>query len=202
MDDDGRPAADRRICLGVIAGARGLNGDVWIRTFTAEPDDVAAYGPPTDDGGQRRYPLSVIERLTDRVVARIEGIKDRTAAEALKGTRLYVARAALPVPDADEFYHADLIGCVAIVNGTEAATEVDASGRVSAVHDFGAGAVLDIELATGASLMVPFTRACVPEIDVVRGRVRIVPPPGLRAEAPAPPSAPGEAGEEAGGEDE
>jgi 16S rRNA processing protein RimM len=195
MNDDAGPA-EKRICLGLITGARGLKGEVWIRTFTAEPADVAAYGPPTDDG-ERRYRLRIIERRDDRVVARIEGVSDRSAAEALKGTHLYVERAALPVPDVDEFYHADLIGCVALVAAGEETAMSDASGRVSAVHDFGGGAVLEIDFVTGESLMVPFSRTCVPEVDLARGRVRIVPPPGLLAEPAAPASAKDMAGEEA-----
>jgi 16S rRNA processing protein RimM len=187
MDDDAGPAAEKRICLGLITGARGLKGEVWIRTFTAEPVDVAAYGPPTDDAGERRYALHVIERRDDRVVARIDGVRDRSSAEALKGTRLYVERAALPVPDEDEFYHADLIGCAVLVAAAEAGGGTDVGGRVTAVHDFGGGSVLEVGMDNGASLIVPFTRICVPEIDLVRRRVRVVPPPGLLADAAEPP---------------
>ncbi len=189
-------SARRRICLGLVTGARGLKGEVWIRTFTAEPADIAAYGHLTDEAGARRLRLQVTESRGARVLARIEGVDDRAAAEALRGTRLYVDRSALPVPDADEFYHADLIGCMAVVAGGTAGSS-DSIGRISAVHDFGAGAILEIDVVPGDSLMVPFTKACVPEIDLGRGRVRIVPPPDLVADAPERTS---EAGEEAGNE--
>lgn len=171
-----------------------------IRTFTADPADVAAYGAPTDDGGRRRYKVRVVDRHPDRVVARVDGIADRTAAEGLKGTRLYVNREALPDPDDEEFYHVDLIGCAAVLTGAagdvggevDATGDNDVSGTVTAVHDFGAGAVLEIDLASGASLMVPFSRACVPEVDLGRRRLRIVPEPGLLDETAANPKGPRE----------
>ncbi|MFO1154718.1 MAG: ribosome maturation factor RimM [Rhodospirillales bacterium] len=193
MGDDARRPGDGRICLGVIAGARGLRGDVWIRTFTADPADVAAYGSPTDRDG-RRYKLRIVERRDDRVLARIDGVGDRTAAEALKGISLYVERAALPEPDEDEFYHADLIGCVAVVgqgdpdqghSGPDGKSEPEVRARVSAVYDFGGGPVLEIDWPTGSSLLVPFSRTCVPDIDLVRRLIRVVLPPGLLGDTSA-----------------
>jgi 16S rRNA processing protein RimM len=191
MDDDAGSDADRRICLGVIAGARGLKGNVWIRTFTTEPGDLAAYGAPTDDAGERRYPLTIVERREDRVVARIDGVEDRTAAEELKGTRLYIERAVLPAPGPDEFYHVDLIGCAVLVSGEGAGAQAEASGTVIAVHDFGGGSVLELGLDGGTSLLLPFSRACVPEIDLRHRRMRVILPPGLLGDA----AASGEGGE-------
>ncbi len=177
-----RQSVDRRVCVGAIAGARGLNGDVWVKSFTAAPEDVAAYGPVSDAAGLRRFTLNVVGHGAGGVIARIDGIADRTAAEAVKGTELFVDRAALPAPAEDEFYFADLIGLTA-----ERADEEDETarpiGRVEAVHDFGAGAVLEVALAQGGVAMVPFTRDAVPAVDLAGGRLMIAPLPGLLAPA-------------------
>ncbi|MDG4575290.1 MAG: ribosome maturation factor RimM [Defluviicoccus sp.] len=177
-----RQSVGRRVCVGAFAGARGLNGDVWVKSFTAAPEDVAAYGPVSDAAGVRRFTLNVVGHGSGGVIARIDGIADRTAAEAVKGIELFVDRAALPAPAEDEFYFADLIGLMA-----ERADEQDEAarpiGRVDAVHDFGAGAVLEIALAQGGVAMVPFTREAVPAVDLARGRLLIAPLPGLLAPA-------------------
>ncbi len=177
-----RQSVDRRVCVGAIAGARGLNGDVWVKSFTAAPEDVAAYGPVSDAAGARQFKLNVVGHGSGGVIARIEGIADRTAAEAVKGIELFVDRAALPQPAEDEFYFADLIGLTA-----ERADEQDEAacpiGRVEAVHDFGAGAVLEVALAQGGVAMVPFTLEAVPAVDLGRGRLLIAPLPGLLAPA-------------------
>jgi 16S rRNA processing protein RimM len=110
-----------------------------------------------------------------QVLVRLEGVADRTAAEAMRGVRLYVPRDALPaMEDEDEFYHADLIGLAAVLaDGTEI-------GKVRAVFDFGAGDSLELShTATGKPLLVPFTREVVPVIDVAGGKVVVDPPPGL-----------------------
>lgn len=184
-----RQSVGRRVCVGAIAGARGLNGDVWVKSFTAAPEDVAAYGPVSDAAGLRRFKLNVVGHGSGGVIARIDGIADRTAAEAVKGTELFVDRAALPAPAEDEFYFADLIGLTA-----ECADEPDEAvrpiGRVDDVHDFGAGAVLEVVLAQGGVAMVPFTREAVPAVDLGRGRLLIAPLPGLLA-----PAADGESGD-------
>ena len=174
--------AGQRVCVGAIAGARGLNGDVWVKSFTAAPEDVAAYGPVSDAAGKRRFTLRVVGRGAGGVIARIDGIADRTAAEAVKGIELFVDRAVLPAPADDEFYFADLIGLTA-----ERADAPDEAGlligRVDDVHDFGAGAVLEVRLAQGGVAMVPFTREAVPAVDLARGRLLIAPLPGLLAPA-------------------
>lgn len=176
---DRRPAGSR-VCVGVISGARGLNGEVWVRSFTAVPEDVAAYGSVSDAAGARRFMLTVVGHGSGGVIARINGIADRTAAEAVKGAELFVDRAALPAPGEDEFYFADLIGLRA-----ERADESDEAallmGRVEDVHDFGAGAVLEVKLVQGGAVMVPFTREAVPSVDLAHGRVLIAPLPGLFA---------------------
>ena len=172
--------ADRERCLvGIVRGARGLKGEVRIESFTADPADVAAYGPATDESGGRAFRLRVTGRTGKVLVfARIDGVDDRTAAEALKGTRLYVPRSALPPAKAGEYYLSDLIGLRAErPDGT-------ALGTVAAVEDYGAGPILDVGGGPAGAFMVPFTDAVVPVVDVAGGRIVIDPPVGL-FEAPA-----------------
>ena len=165
--------ADERICVGVIGAPRGVRGEVRIKSYTAEPDALARYGPLTDESGRREFRLSVVDRQGDMLVARIEGVGDRNAAEALKGIRLYVARAALPAAGEDEYYQADLIGLRAET------PEGGPLGTVRAVEDFGAGPLLEIVLGDGRPVLVPFTEAVVPVVDIGAGRVVIDAPPGL-----------------------
>ena len=161
------------VCLGEITGAHGVRGEVRIRSFAARPADVAAYGALADETGARTFELKVTGMARGAVLARIPGVADRNAAEALKGTRLYVDRDKLPEPEADEFYHADLVGLAAIrADGTPA-------GRIVAVRNFGAGDTLEIAPASGETFYVPFTADAVPEIDVASGRVVVDPPAGL-----------------------
>ena len=178
MQPHGGAGASRgaRVCLGVIAAAHGVRGHVKIKTFTADPESVADYGPVGDEPGRRQFALVLTGRTKGGVIAKLDGIEDRDAAEALKGTRLYVDRAALPEPDRDEFYHADLIGLhVELEDGT-------ALGRVEAVHDLGAGELLEVALVNRRSVMVPFTREVVPEVDLEGGRLVLKPPPGVLEE--------------------
>jgi 16S rRNA processing protein RimM len=172
-------AALPRVCVGVIVGAQGVRGAVRVKPFTAEPAAVAGYGPVEDEAGKRRFELRLVGQAKGVVVATLAGIGDRNAAEALRGVRLYVPRDALPPPEKEEWYHADLLGLAAVLrDGT-------ALGRVKAVHEFGAGDSLEIERPAAASVMVPFTRAAVPVVDVAGGRVVIDPPEGL-FETPPP----------------
>lgn len=164
---------DARICLGVIAGAHGIAGLVRVKSFTAEAQAIAHYGALENEAGDRRFDLKLTGEGKGVLIARIAGIGDRNAAERLKGTRLYVRRAALPPPAEEEFYAADLVGLEARrADGTP-------MGRISAVHDFGAGASLEIEDASGKTLLVPFTRSAVPQIDIAGGSLVIEPPEGL-----------------------
>src|SRR4030081_1289386 len=111
---------DQLLCVGVITGPQGVRGAVRVKSFTAEPADVAAYGTVEDEAGQRRFELRIVGSAKGVVIAKIAGLDDRDAAERLKGTRLYVQRSALPAPAEDEFYHSDLIGLpMALPDGTE-----------------------------------------------------------------------------------
>ena len=165
--------ADSRLCLGVIVGVHGLKGQVKVKSFTEDPADLASYGPLGDATGARTFTLSLVGRTKGTLLASIAGVTERNAAEALRGTELFVARAALPEPDEDEtYYHADLVGL---------AVE-DAEGRplgeVAALDNHGAGDVIEIAPNGGGTpLVLPFTRAVVPEIDLEAGRVVVVVPP-------------------------
>ncbi|MGB0681577.1 MAG: ribosome maturation factor RimM [Magnetovibrionaceae bacterium] len=178
-----------RVCLGVITGVKGLRGRVRIKPFTAEPEGIAAYGPVSDEAGERRFKLTVREVAKGQVVCAIDGVTDRTQAEALKGLNLYVAADALPATDEEEFYYRDLIGLSAVtLDGRQL-------GQIVAVHDFGAGTFLEVKgpkdkgEALG-TVMVPFTKAVVPVVSIADGRVEIDPPVGLLE--PAPEEAKGE----------
>jgi 16S rRNA processing protein RimM len=163
----------RRVCLGVITGPHGVRGAVRIKSFTEAPEDVAGYGPLADEAGARRFELRLIGTGKGVVIASLSGVEDRNQAEALRGLRLYLPRAALPQTAAEEYYHADLIGLeVVLGDGTPV-------GRVHAVHDFGAGDTLEVARLGAPSVMVQFTRAVVPSIELSAGRLVLDPPPGL-----------------------
>src|SRR4029453_1514984 len=161
---------DERILVGAIAGAHGVRGQVRIKSFTDDPAAVAAYGPVSDESGQKRFDLVVVGRAKGGVIARIEGVADRTAAEALRGLRLYIERTGLPPPNPDEYYRVDLIGLAAeLADGTF-------YGRIKSVDDYGAGDILEIERADGATELLPFTDRVVPQVDIAARRVVVDPP--------------------------
>lgn len=162
--------AGKRICLGAFAGAHGVKGEAKVKCFTEAPENIAAYGPVTTEDGKRRFTLKVIRMLkTDLALVRAPEIESREDAKALAGTRLYIERSALPEPDEDEFYFEDLVGLEAF------AEDGAPAGRVSAVHNFGAGDVLELEDVPGrkGGAMIAFTRKNVPEIDIAAGRLTI-----------------------------
>ncbi len=171
----GKTATEARVCVAAVAAAHGVRGLVRLKPFTEVPEDCTAYGPLTNADGSRVFRFEKLGMHKGQVLVRLEGVADRTAAEAMRGTRLYVPREALSAPeDDDEFYHADLIGLAAVLaDGTEI-------GKVRAVYDFGAGDSLELsQTASGKLVMVPFTREAVPEIDLAGGKVVVNPPPGL-----------------------
>lgn len=159
----------QRVLLGHISQANGLRGDVLIKSHTAVPEDIAAYGPLTNKDGSRAFDIRVVRVTAKGVVAKITGVSNRDASEALRGTELYIDREKLPAPDEDDFYYADLIGVDAI---GEDGRKV---GTVVAVQNFGAGDLLEIRLtkAKGTELL-PFTKAFVPHVDLDAGHVTIV----------------------------
>jgi 16S rRNA processing protein RimM len=155
-----------RVCLGQIGAAHGLRGEVRLRSFTADPAAIANYGPlETEDG--RVFEIANLRPAKDHFVATLSGIADRDAAERLANTKLYVPRERLPEPaEPDEFYHADLVGL----------SVVDRAGKhlgaVVAVHNFGAGDLIEVRPdAGGKTELLPFDAATVPEVDIAAGRL-------------------------------
>ena len=158
------------VLLGVVIGAQGLRGEVRVKSFTADPASLKDYGPlRTRDG--RAFEVKSARALKDDLLAvHFRGVDDRTAAEALKGVELHVSRTALPKADEEEFYHADMIGLAA------EDTEGRHIGKVSAIHNFGAGDVIEIARADGDTVLLPFTRERVPTIDLEGRRIVIAEP--------------------------
>jgi 16S rRNA processing protein RimM len=166
------PDPGDRILLARIGAPHGVKGAVRIRTFTDDPVTIGDYGPLFAKDG-RSFTLAEIRPDKAGVVARLEGVADRNAAEALKGVELYVDRSVLPPPEEDEFYYSDLIGL--------AAERSDGSplGTVKSVQDYGAGEFLELEPPDGKTMLIPFTKAAVPVIDIQAGRIVIEPPPEI-----------------------
>jgi 16S rRNA processing protein RimM len=160
-----------RICVAQIGAAHGVRGEVRLRSFTEDPMAVTSYGPLESEDGTRRFTIEALRPLKDLFVARLEGVADRDAAEALTNIRLYVPRDRLPpLEDAETYYHADLIGLAAVT------ADGAPLGTVKAIHNFGAGDILEIKLDSGEPLMVPFTDTAVPDIDLAARRMVVVPP--------------------------
>ncbi|MEO1277024.1 MAG: ribosome maturation factor RimM [Pseudomonadota bacterium] len=161
------------VLVGAIAGAFGVRGEVRLKSFCAEPDAIASYGPlSTEDG--RRFDVRITRPVKGGFAARLTDVGTKEAADALKGQRLYAPRDRLPALPDDEFYHADLIGLEVVDTGGALL------GRVRAVHDHGAGDMLEV-LGKGMKtpLLLPFTKAIVPTIDLAASRVVADPPGGL-----------------------
>ncbi|MBU2580334.1 MAG: ribosome maturation factor RimM [Alphaproteobacteria bacterium] len=160
-------AKPERVQLGLITGVHGIRGDVIVKAFTADPEDIALY-ELTDASGGRPLRLKVRRITAKGLVAGVSGVTDRNGAEALKGTELWVERSLLPAPDEDEFYYVDLIGLEAVdLEGVR-------FGRIVQVANYGAGELLEIELDnTRNTELVPFKVEFVPHVDVTGGRVAV-----------------------------
>ncbi|MDJ1006727.1 MAG: ribosome maturation factor RimM [Paracoccaceae bacterium] len=166
--------ANTRVCVGAVAGAFGVRGEVRLKSFTAEPEALAAYGPVETEDGARSFDVTLTRPVKGGFAARLSGVASREAADSLRGTRLYVDRARLPEPEDDEFYHADLIGLA--VHDTGGAL----LGHVKAVLNHGAGDLLELRRPEGpGTVLLPFTKATVPTVDLKAGRVVADPPEGL-----------------------
>jgi len=161
-----------KICVGMIAGAQGIRGQVRLRSFTEDPEAIGDYEPLTDENGTRVFAVTLQGVAKDCFIASIDGVKDRNQAEALRGTRLYVDRSILPKAKKNQYYESDLIGLVA-QDG-----QGKIYGKILATHDHGAGTFLEIGTNKKDSFMLPFRDAFVPEVDVAGGRVLIAPPEG------------------------
>ncbi len=153
------------VVMGIITNAHGIRGEVKIKSFTENPQDIAAYGPLLVNDGPREVEILRLRPAKGTFVAKLKGIDDRNAAEALKGCKLKIPRQRLPEPDDDEFYYEDLLGLrVEDEHGQPL-------GRIKAVQNFGAGDLLEIQPKKGASFYVPFTRRDVPHVDLAGGLV-------------------------------
>jgi 16S rRNA processing protein RimM len=159
-----------RILVAQIGAAHGIHGEVRLRSFTADPAAVKDYGPLETQDGTQTFTIEKLRPGKDCLVVRLAGIADRTAAERLRNIDLYVARDRLPAPAADEFYYADLVGLkVETADGRTL-------GAVIAVHNFGAGDLIEVKPDGGAAVMLPFTEAVVPVVDIAAGRIVVAPP--------------------------
>jgi 16S rRNA processing protein RimM len=168
-----------QVVVARIGGAHGIKGEVRVTAFTADPTDVARYAPLTAADG-RVFAIDAVRpnpSAPQTLIVRFKDIADRDAAEALNGTELSVPRSALGQPADEEYFHADLIGLAAF--GRDGAP----IGTVIAVHNYGAGDLIEVAPPRGNAILVPFTRAAVPEIDVPNGRIVVDPPPGLLEDA-------------------
>ena len=154
------------ICIGAIAGSFGVSGEVRLKSFCSEPTDIAAYGPLSTQDGSRLFHITLTRPVAGGLGARIQGVTTKEQADALRGTSLYVPRDRLPSLPDDEFYHADLIGLSAYDTGGERI------GKVVAIYNHGAGDILEISTNRHKSaLLLPFTLAIVPNVDLAAGRV-------------------------------
>ena len=164
------------ICVARIGAAHGVRGAVKLWTFTEDPLAVKAYGPLSTKDGARQFEVTHAREAKDHLVATLKGIDTREDAERLNGIELYIAREKLPETDEDEYYHADLIG-LAAVNAAD-----EPLGRVTAIHNFGAGDIIEVAPPDGATMLLPFTNAVVPTVDIAGGRVVIELPQEIEGE--------------------
>jgi len=167
------------ICVARIGAAHGVRGAVKLWTFTEDPLAVTAYGPLVTKDGARQFEVTSAREAKGHLVAMLKGIATREEAERLNGIELYVAREKLPDTDEDEYYHADLIG-LAAVNAAD-----EPLGRVIAIHNFGAGDIIEIAPPSGSTMLLPFTNAVVPTVDVAGGRVVIEMPKEIEGDTPS-----------------
>jgi 16S rRNA processing protein RimM len=167
-----------KICVARIGAAHGVRGAVKLWTFTEDPFAVKAYGPLSTKDGARHFEVTSAREAKDHLVATFEGVTTRDEAERLNGIELYVPREKLPATEDDEYYHADLIGLAAVTTADEPL------GRVVAIHNFGAGDIIEIAPPSGTTVLLPFTNAVVPTVDIAGGRVVIELPEEIDGDEP------------------
>jgi 16S rRNA processing protein RimM len=167
------------ICVARIGAAHGVRGAVKLWTFTEDPLAVRRYGPLATKDGARRFEVTHAREAKGHLVATLKGVATREDAERLNGIELYIAREKLPATDTDEYYHADLIGLAAVNAANEPI------GRVTAIHNFGAGDIIEIAPPHGTTMLLPFTNAVVPTVDLAGGRVVIELPAEIEGDDPA-----------------
>lgn len=164
------------VCVARIGAAHGVRGAVKLWTFTEDPFAVRHYGPLLSKDGKRQFEVAQAREAKDHLVATFKGVTTRDEAERLNGIELYVAREKLPATDEDEYYHTDLIGLDAVT------TDGEPLGRVLAIHNFGAGDIIEIAPLKGPTMLLPFSNAVVPEVDLACGRVVVALPQEIAAE--------------------
>jgi len=174
--------AETKICVARIGAAHGVRGAVKLWTFTEDPLAVKAYGPLSTRDGARVFEIAQLREAKDHLVATFKGVTTRNEAERLNGIELYVAREKLPATDEGEYYHADLIGLAALTINDEPL------GRVVAIHNFGGGDIIEIAPASGPTMLLPFTNAVVPTVDLANRRVVIELPREIEGDEPVRPT--------------
>ncbi|PIV73890.1 MAG: 16S rRNA processing protein RimM [Rhodobacteraceae bacterium CG17_big_fil_post_rev_8_21_14_2_50_65_11] len=163
-----------KVCVGAITGSFGVRGEARVKSFCAEPAALGNYGPLSDETGERSFTLTIIRPVKGGFAVRLSGVKTKETADALKGTRLYAARDALPALPDDEFYQADLIGLAVVDTGGAD------RGQVHAVLNHGATDLLEVRRkGESGTTLVPFTNEIVPTVDLTGGRIVVDPPEGL-----------------------
>jgi 16S rRNA processing protein RimM len=167
-----------QICVARIGAAHGVRGEVKLWTFTEDPLAVKRYGPLATMDGARQFEVTHAREAKGHLVATLKGVATREDAERLNGVELYIGREKLPATEEDEYYHADLIGLAAVTPVGEPL------GRVIAIHNFGAGDIIEIAPPQGATMLLPFTNAVVPSVDLAGGRVVIELPDEIAGDTP------------------
>ncbi|WP_322515006.1 ribosome maturation factor RimM [Rhodopseudomonas palustris] len=173
----------RQVCVARIGAPHGVRGAMRLWSFTADPLAVGDYGPLSTKDGARSFEIATARAAKDHLVVTLKGVTTRDEAVRLNGLELYVPRDALPPTEDDEYYHADLIGLPAIT------TSGEPLGRVLAIHNFGAGDIIEIAPPSGPTLLLPFTNAVVPTVDLAAGQVIIELPAEIEGDTPNHPEA-------------
>jgi 16S rRNA processing protein RimM len=168
-----------KVCVARIGAAHGVRGAVKLWTFTENPFAVKDYGPLSTEDGARDFELTSAREAKDHLVVTLKGVTTRDDAERLNGIELYISRGKLPATEDDEYYHADLIGLDAVTTANEPL------GRVIAIHNFGAGDLIEIAPPSGTTILLPFSNAVVPTVDIAAGRVVIELPKEIEGDGPA-----------------
>lgn len=165
---------DSVICVGSLSGAYGVRGEVRLKSYCAEPSDIADYNPLSDADGLRQFNVTLVRPIKGGYAARVSGVSTKEDADALRGTDLFAQRDRLPSLPDDEFYHADLIGLDVVDTGGVLL------GKVKTVQNHGAGDLLEIHgPGMKNTVLLPFTQAAVPTVDLGGGRIVADPPEGL-----------------------
>ena len=171
-----------QVCVARIGAAHGVRGAVKLWTFTEDPFAVKDYGPLSTKDGARHFEVASAREAKDHLVVTFKGVATRDDAERLNGIELYVPREKLPAVEDDEYYHADLIGLDAVTTANEPL------GRVIAIHNFGAGDLIEIAPPSGTTILLPFSNAVVPTVDIAGGRVVIELPAEIEGDTPENPA--------------